>query len=136
MLAISTKKKIKNKKWKKHSNKYQFISRVKKQSLSAFDDLTFLANELDEEYLQKIFTKENMQKLIVAVLRGNENTTTRKLSDEERERLFALGFMFIGNALNVTGRMIDNKWAQELYIEHEIPLRRVLRGLYNERSKK
>ena len=57
MLKATTKKRIKEHKWNEHSNKSLFFKRIKDQSDAALEDLTLLANELDEAQLKEIFTE-------------------------------------------------------------------------------
>lgn len=136
MLRTSTRKAIKSHKLHKHTNKSQLYKRIKDQSHDAIDDLTLIATELDDERLQDVFTKESVEKLISALLKNNKDSTKLKMTKTEKNRIFSLGSMFINQSLGVTGRMIENQYAQELYKQHEIPMKRLLRALYNERFEK
>jgi len=135
LLSEKVKKRIKSQNWKKHTNKSQFLTRIKDQSASAFEDLTLLANKLEEKEIQEIFTKERFDKLISALLKTNEDSTKLKLSELEKDRIFVLGFTFINNSLSVTGRMIGDRYAEILYKERELALRKILRMLYDDKIK-
>jgi len=60
MLQKSTRKQISNKKWDKHSNPSQFFGRVQDSAIVALEDLTLIAENFDEEQLEKIFTDETL----------------------------------------------------------------------------
>ena len=68
MLSESTRKRIKQRKIYKHSNPSQLLKRVREQSNQAIKDLTLVAENLEEEQLQEIFTSEKLAPLILAIL--------------------------------------------------------------------
>ena len=69
MLSESTRKRIKERKMHKHSNPSQLFKRVKFQSTEAIRDLTLIADYVEEEYLEDIFTDEKLAKLLRAILK-------------------------------------------------------------------
>lgn len=76
MLSESTKKRIKERKVQKYSNPSQLLKRVKEQSSQAIKDLTLIANNLEEEHLEEIFTSDNLAPLILAILEPRNKRTT------------------------------------------------------------
>lgn len=75
MLSESTKKRIKQRKIYKHSNPSQLLKRVKKQSSKAIKDLVLIAENLEEEQLQEIFTSDKLAPLILAILEPKNKRT-------------------------------------------------------------
>ena len=75
MLSNSTKKRIKERKMHKHSNPSQLLKRVKDQSSQAIQDLTLIAENLEEEHLEQVFTFEKLEPLIIAVLKSETHRT-------------------------------------------------------------
>lgn len=139
MLKEKTKTRIKNHSWNKHSNESLFFKRIKDQSINAINDFVLLANNLEEEQLAEIFTAENLERLIQALMRPDlDSSTNRKKgymnSESENTRIFFLGHMFLKWSLNITGSVSNNKWFQELYRQHELPLKTMLDSLYYERK--
>jgi len=43
--------------------------------------------------------------------------------------------MFLKYSLNLVGVTIENKWAKQLYQQHELPLREILESVNHERKK-
>ena len=68
MLSESTRRRIKERKIYKHSNPSQLLIRVKEQSSHAIKDLTLIADNLEEEHLEEIFTSEKIKPLLEAIL--------------------------------------------------------------------
>ena len=138
MLISATRKRIKEHKWNKHSNKSQFFKRIKDQSHAAVDDLTLLAEELDNEQLTEIFTTLKMEPLMRALMRPE---LTRKTNDRKKkykrdnDRIFFLSFMYFIWSLATLGTVIDNKWAKEMYNEHEVKIREIVHALWHERTR-
>ena len=138
MLISTTRKRIKEHKWNKHSNKSQFFKRLKEQSHAAVDDLTLLAEELDNEQLKEIFTTRKLEALMRALMRPE---LTRKTSDKKKkyqrdnDRIFFLSFMYFTWSLATLGTVIDNKWAKGMYNEHESKIRDIVHALWHERTR-
>lgn len=133
MLSEKTKKRIKDHKWSEHSNKSQFFIRVKNQCTEAISDLTLAVEHLDQNQLQEIFTKEKLEPFIKSLMRPDLVHKNYKPTKEERDRIFALGCMFLDWSLNTTRSYIDNLLIQEKFGEYEGPLREMLPLLYEER---
>lgn len=127
MLQSNTKKQIKSHKWNKLSNKSQFFKRIREQSDSALYDLTLLAENLDEEQLKEIFTIEKLEPLVRALM---------KIKKNNKDRVFFTGYTFLKWSLNTTSATLNNRWAKELYSQHEAPLREMLEMLHHERKQK
>ena len=53
----------------KHSNPSQLIKRVKNQCTQAIKDLTLIADTLEEKDLEEIFSVENLEPLIISILK-------------------------------------------------------------------
>lgn len=68
MLSIQTRKRIRERKMLKHSNPSQFLKRIKEQSSKAIKDLTLIAENLEEDQLEEIFTDKSLLPLIRALL--------------------------------------------------------------------
>ena len=68
MLSETTRKRIKERKIYKHSNPSQLLRRVKMQSSQAIKDLTLIAENIEEEHLEKIFTADKLRPLIISLL--------------------------------------------------------------------
>lgn len=68
MLSELTKKRIRERKIYKHSNPSQFLSRTKEQGSQEIKDLILLAENLEEEQLEEIFTEKKLDPLIRALL--------------------------------------------------------------------
>lgn len=126
MLSKKTRKRVQEHNWNEHSNTSQFFQRLKQQADTAINDLTLLASKLDEKQLQEIFTVKKLEPFIRALIRVGK----------DRDRNFMIGHMLLKWSLNYTGAMLDNKWAKELYQQHEVPLRDMLEILYHERRRK
>ncbi len=139
MLTSATRKRIKEHKWNKHSNKSQFFKRLKDQSHTALDDLTLLAQELDEEQLKEIFTVSKLEHLMRPLMRPE---LTRKTNDRKKkykrdnDRIFFLSFMYFTWSLATLGTVIDNQWAKKMYYEHEVKIREIVHALWHERTRK
>ena len=139
MLISTTRKRIKEHKWNKHSNKSQFFKRLKEQSHAAIDDLTLLAEELDDEQLKEIFTNVKLEPLMRALMRPE---LTRKTNDRKKkykrnkDRIFFLSFMYFTWSLATMGTVIDNQWAKKMYVEHEVKIREIVHALWHERKRK
>jgi len=139
MLTSTTRKRIKEHKWNKHSNKSQFFKRLKDQSHAAVDDLTLLAEELDNEQLTEIFTTLKMEPLMRALMRPELTRITndrKKKYKRDNDRIFFLSFMYFTWSLDTLGTVIDNKWAKEMYSEHEVKIRDIVHTLWHERTRK
>jgi len=135
MLQYTTKRTIKEHKWDKHANKSQFFGRIKDSADEAFKDLKLLADELEEKQLQEIFTMEKLEPFIQSLMTPHPMKNTKRSSEQE-DRIFFLGFMLLRWSLNMTGAILDNKWARELYLKYELPLRNMLNVLYAEKRQK
>ena len=116
MLTSTTRKRIKEHKWNKHSNKSQFFKRLKDQSHAALGDITLLAQELDDEQLKEIFTIPKLEPLMRALMRPE---LTRKINNRKKkykrdnDRIFFLSFLYFTWSLATLGTVIDNKWAKK-----------------------
>lgn len=75
MLSVKTRKRIKERKMKKHSNPSLFLSRIKNASVSAIKDLTLIAEKFDEEQLEDIFTEKELEQLIKIILKPRSKRT-------------------------------------------------------------
>lgn len=82
MLSKSTRKRIKQRKIYKHSNPSQLLKRVKEQSSQAIKDLTLIADNLEEEHLDEIFTDTKLAPLL------------RKILDKRSKRVFQITELF------------------------------------------
>jgi len=75
MLSTKAKKRIKDRKVLKHSNPSQFLDRIKKQGIGDIEDLTFLADNFEEEQLKDIFTEKKLERLIRTILKPRSKRT-------------------------------------------------------------
>ena len=75
MLSVKVRKRIKERKMKKHSNPSLFFSRIKNASVSAIKDLTLIAEKFDEEQLEDIFTEKELEQLIKIILKPRSKRT-------------------------------------------------------------
>src|SRR5215211_7652082 len=57
-----------DKAFKDHSNRYQAWERIRIQSIKAIDELMLLASRLSDDKQEKIFSYQNIEKFILAVL--------------------------------------------------------------------
>jgi hypothetical protein len=126
LLRKAIRKRIKDQKWEKHSNKNLMFQRIKEQTDSALSDLTIIAEKLPEERLAQIFTEEKLDPFFKALM---------KIQKGDRERTFLIGYSMLKNSLNPTSSTLGNKWAQKLYDQHEGPLREILDAMYHEKTK-
>jgi len=133
MLSKKTRKRIREHKWNEHSNAPQFLSRLKDQTDVAIEDQTLIAKNLDEKQLEKIFTAEKLEPFIKSLLTPTNTSESSKTTNYLR--LFFLSQMFLKYSLNLVGVTIENKWAKQLYQQHELPLRQILESVYHERKK-
>ena len=78
MLRNVTRSRIKSHNWNKDSNKSQFFQRIQEQSDEAIKDLTLIAKNMKEEQLKEIFSKEQLEPLILALLRPELSRRKRK----------------------------------------------------------
>jgi len=133
MFRNRTRKRIKEHNWNDHSNTSQFFSRIEEQTDEAIKDLTLVANNLNEKQLEKIFTIEKLEPFIQSLMlpKKIEDENYRNLSSQ---RLFFLGHMLMKYSLNLMGTTFGNKWAKELYQQHEIPLSNMLDTIYYEKK--
>lgn len=134
MLSNKTRRRIKEHKWSEHSNTSLFFKRIKNQSVAAFADLTLLAQHLDQAQLEEIFTSENLEPLIKSLMHPKSTRPGYKLSKEEKNRIFAIGYIFSLQALAVMQSYIKNKWAATYYAEHVMPMQNILLGLKQEQE--
>ncbi|QLH11002.1 hypothetical protein [Nitrosarchaeum sp. AC2] len=136
MLSSGTRRQIKEHKWNEHSNQSLFFIRLKQRCVAALNDLTLIANELDESQLNEIFTQDTIEPFIKSLM-DPQSISKKKLKDKRNsDRRFFLGYTLLDNSLNITMSTIDNKWAKKMYAEHEGPLRAILDTLYHERKRK
>jgi len=147
MLGIKTKKRIREHKWNQHSNTSLFFKRLKEKSHGAIDDLTLIAEEVDEEQLREIFTTRKLEPLMRALMRphltrlSKEKKSKRKSSKKkivykpDKDRLFFLSFMYLTWSLDTLKTTLDNRWAREMYSEHEVKLREIAHTLWHERNR-
>jgi hypothetical protein len=72
MLDKKHKEKLRKNSWDKafkdHSNRYQAWDRIRLQSIKAIDELILLASRLPDDKQDKIFSYENIEKFILAIL--------------------------------------------------------------------
>ena len=130
MLSANTRKIIKNRKFGSHSNKSQFFARIREESKSAFDDLTLLAKKLDEKQLQEIFTKQNLEKLFIAIMEPSWTSQNKRPSKEERDRIFNLGFMFVDSSVGIIEHTLNDVYAQRLYARDKEQFMKTLKLMY------
>lgn len=136
MLSSGTRRQIKEHKWNEHSNQSLFFIRLKQRCVAALNDLTLIANELDESQLNEIFTQDTIEPFIKSLM-DPQSISKKKLKDKRNsDRRFFLGYTLLDNSLNIAMTTIDNKWAKQLYSQHEVPLRDILDTLYHERKRK
>lgn len=136
MLRNVTRSRIKSHNWNKDSNKSQFFQRIQEQSDEAIKDLTLIAKNMKEEQLKEIFSKEQLEPLILALLRPELSRGKKSSSKEENDRVFSLCCMLLKWSLAITGTKLDNKWARELYDHQRGSLRDLIASLYYERFRK
>ena len=136
MLRFKTKRRIREHKWNKHSNESQFFERIEKQSKAAIEDLTLLAEHLEEEQLEQIFTPNTIEPLLRAILIPQEIKKKDRNSHIDNDRIFKLSWMFLIWSLGITKRTISDKLAKAYYSEHEKPLIYIANTLYHEKIKK
>ena len=130
MLSNATKKRIKSRKVLKHSNPSQLLERVRKQSLQAIEDLTLLAKYLEEDQLQKIFNKNSLEKLFIAIMEPPWTHGNKNPSKDELDRIFYLGFMFVDTSIPIIEHTLGNIYAQRLYARDRDQFLRTLKGIY------
>jgi len=87
MLLESTRIRIKKRKTLKHSNLAQFLKRIEKECNEATEDLTLVANNFEEKYLEEIFTAEKLAPLILAILEP-QNKRTMNIAEMLAGRVF------------------------------------------------
>ena len=87
MLLKSTRIRIKKRKTLKHSNPTQFLKRIEKECNEATKDLTLVANNFEEKYLEEIFTAEKLAPLILAILEP-QNKRTMNIAEMLAGRVF------------------------------------------------
>jgi len=134
MLTTKTKNRILEHKWSEHSNTSQFFRRIRNQSHGALKDLALLANELEEPQLRELFNEETLAPFIRALM--NPQPSSGEKFQYDIDRRFFIGYTLLHWSLNITGVFIDNRWAKEMYSEHEIRLREILEALNYERRRK
>ena len=130
MLSNTIKTRVKSRKVLKHSNPSQFLDRVRRQSLQAIKDLTLLAEYLEEEQLQEIFNKQNLEKLFVAIMEPPWTHGNKKPSKDELDRIFDLGFMFVDTSVPIIEHTLGNVYAQRLYARDRDQFIKTLKGMY------
>ena len=128
MLSESTKKRIREQKIYKHSNPSVMLTRVKTQSSQAIEDLTTIIKNVEEEHLDKIFTAEKLEPLILAllkpknlrVLRINEmlaNRVSQKLMQSSSPAIMDVFIQDIGKSSALAHLMVD-RW-KEIHSEEK-----------------
>jgi len=133
MLSESTKKRIKERKVLKHSNPMQFLKRIREQSKDAIEDLTFLANNLEEEESEKIFTKEKLGNLFYAIMNPPRNMKKKKHTKEELDRKFKLAYMFTDSSIDIIGHSLNNIYAERLYQIRKKDFMDILHLIYSDK---
>ena len=133
MFGKSTRKIIQEQKWSKHSNPPLLFSRIKRISHLGLSDLALAAKKLPEEQLDEIFTKENLQPLIMAIMHPSSTKYGKKFSKEERDRIFELGYMLIDSSIDITGHSLGNIYAERLYSLHKKNFMDLLHVIHNDR---
>ena len=53
----------------------------------------------------------------------------------DKDRTFFMGYLMLKYSLNATSAVLDNKWAQKLYDQHQGPLEEIVDMLYHEKKK-
>jgi len=124
MLSNKTKNRILEHNWNEHSNTSQFFQRLDHQADEAIKDLTLLASQLEEKQFRQIFTIKRLEPFIHALVR----------TKGDKNQNFMMGYLLLKWSLNRTSVMLDNKWAKELYHQHEAPLREMLEILHYEKA--
>lgn len=72
MLSQSSRKRIRERKMLKHSNPSQFLKRVKQQSTQAIKDLTLIAENLEPNQIDDVFTAKNLEPFIRTILKPKD----------------------------------------------------------------
>ena len=124
MLTLKIKKRIKSRKWDKHSNKSEFFKRIKKQSKSAFDDLTLIIEQFENPQLKEIFTDKKMEQLIFALIN----------SRLEKDRKFMIEYSMLTQILEHIEKLIQNELLKDMYNEHKNNLRKIVDSIYDEKQ--
>jgi hypothetical protein len=57
-----------------------------------------------------------------------------KLRKIDEDRIFFLSWMFFRWSMESLGKTINNKWAKQIFSQHEKPLMNIVDTLYHERS--
>ncbi len=129
MLSTSTRKRIKEHKWSEHSNQSQFFKRIKEQCKQALSDLALLANSLDQDQLEEIFTANNLQPLIKSLM-DPKTKTDIQFTDEQHDRIIQLGILLITSSIRpMSFHIVDNHW-KKLYFDKQVePLDMTLFGM-------
>jgi len=113
-----------------------------KKSIQA---LEYFAKVMPEAQLRQIYTKENLEPLIKALMRPDiarreigkeDDADLSELSSSKKlvqnERMFELGCVFLKWSLNITGSLINNEYASRLWMDKEKELRPIVELLYHD----
>jgi hypothetical protein len=102
--------------------------------------LEYFAKVMPEAQLIQVYTKENIEPLVKALMRpdisrkevGKEDVSELYSSKKlvKNERMFALGCMFLNWSLNITGSLINNEYASRLWMDKEKEMRPIVEMLY------
>jgi len=90
--------------------------------------------DIRTKFLLELFNEETLEPFIRALM--NPKPSSGEKFQYDIDRRFFVGHTLLKWSLNITGVFIDNRWAKEMYHEHEIRLRAILEALYYERRRK
>jgi hypothetical protein len=124
MLSTDTRKRIRTRKWKTHSNPPQFLARAKEQSDQAIRDLTLIAEKFPEKHLNDVFTVEKLRPLMKAILESKSMRTliiTEMIAGKVYEKLMSELSTDLANALSSD---IGKSWMYaQILVKGEIKLK-------------
>jgi len=127
MLSKKVKDRIKSHKWNDHSNTSKFFGDLKIHANIALEDLTLIANNIPEKHVAEMFTDKKLGPFFNSLMKKQKN---------DKDRTFFMGYLMLKYSLNATSAVLDNKWAQKLYDQHQYQLREIIDMLYHEKKKK
>ena len=135
MFKKTTREYITKRDWLKHSNPSTFLKRMRDECKEAIDDLTLVANTFDDDQLQQIFNAESMESFVQSLVRPHLARKGYKYTEEEKDRIFGLCYVFLKWSLNMTKVVSGNMWFDKFYETHELPLRDMLEAMYHEKKR-
>lgn len=126
MLSTKVKKRIKSQKWNELSNTSKFFGDLKNHVNAALEDLTLIAENIPEKHVAEMFTDKKLGPFFNSLMKKQKN---------DKDRTFFMGYLMLKYSLNATSAVLDNKWAQKLYDQHQGPLKEIVDMLYHEKKK-